>query len=408
MEAEPSAASLTPPPPTVPYDARHTMHEAEARALALKRFPKPPEGASEATVFAWKASVDGYSASLQASWSDPDHARRIAETGERLRRQRAAEALTIDEGPFSSAIQAITVGQLLELEIPERQFLLEPWLREKEIAMIHAWRGVGKTYVGLSIAYAIASGGRFLTWHAPRPRKVLYIDGEMPVRAMQERLAAIIAASEVEAPADNLHFVCADLHEFSLPNLSTAAGQEALEPCIAEADVIVIDSLSTLASHGRENDSESWLPMQEWALSLRRRGKTLVLFHHDGKGGQQRGTSRKEDILDVTIHLRRPSDYEPQQGARFEVHFDKTRSLSGPGVEPFEAALETVSGKAAWRTRKLEDARVARAAALFSDGCTVKDVMHELNVSRPTAYRLKKQATEQGLLGDESSQRLSP
>src|SRR5438552_795292 len=93
-----------------------------------------------------------------------------------------------------------------------------------------------------------------------------------------------------------------------------------LEPFLTEADLIVIDSISTLAGAGKENEAESWLPMQEWALALRRAGKSVLLLHHDGKGGQQRGTSRREDILDVVIHLRRPADYEPQQGARFEVH----------------------------------------------------------------------------------------
>jgi hypothetical protein len=50
------------------------------------------------------------------------------------------------------------------------------------------------------------------------------------------------------------------------------------------------------------------------ALLLRRQGKSVFLLHHDGKGGQQRGTSKKEDVLDTVISLRRPPGYTADQG----------------------------------------------------------------------------------------------
>ena len=59
--------------------------------------------------------------------------------------------------------------------------------------MIYSPRGVGKTLLGLSAGYAIASGDSFLGWSAPGPRRVLYVDGEMTAAEMQHRLAAIVA-----------------------------------------------------------------------------------------------------------------------------------------------------------------------------------------------------------------------
>ena len=58
------------------------------------------------------------------------------------------------------------------------------------------------------------------------------------------------------------------------------------------------------------------------------------------KGGGQRGTSRKEDILNTVISLRKPPDYSPAQGARFEVHYEKARGFYGKDAEPFEAWLK--------------------------------------------------------------------
>jgi len=66
-----------------------------------------------------------------------------------------------------------------------------------------------------------------------------------------------------------------------------------------------------------------------WALAMGRAGKSVLFVHHSGKGGGQRGTSRKEDVLDTVIALRRPTDYAPEQGARFEIHFEKARGLFG-------------------------------------------------------------------------------
>ena len=65
----------------------------------------------------------------------------------------------------------------------------------------------------------------------------------------------------------------------------------------------------------------------------------MLVIHHGGKSGMQRGTSRKEDVLDTVIGLRKPPDYQADQGARFEIHFEKARGFYGPEAEPFEARL---------------------------------------------------------------------
>jgi hypothetical protein len=44
-------------------------------------------------------------------------------------------------------------------------------------------------------------------------------------------------------------------------------------------------------------------------------GVSVLIVHHAGKDGAQRGTGRREDVLDTSLSLRRPSDYNPTQGA---------------------------------------------------------------------------------------------
>ena len=70
------------------------------------------------------------------------------------------------------------------------------------------------------------------------------------------------------------------------------------------------------------------------------------------------------------IALRRPEDYSLEQGARFEIHFEKLRNRAdGAGGVPFEASLEsfTADGRDGirWCSRDLIPPILKRAAALL-------------------------------------------
>jgi hypothetical protein len=61
-------------------------------------------------------------------------------------------------------LRAIDIVTFLNTDLKPRERLLSPWLLTQSLSMVYAWRGVGKTHVALGIAYAVASGGSFLTW----------------------------------------------------------------------------------------------------------------------------------------------------------------------------------------------------------------------------------------------------
>jgi hypothetical protein len=104
--------------------------------------------------------------------------------------------------------------EFLELSIKPREMLLAPILPEKGLAMLYAARGTGKTHVALGIAFAVATGTQFLKWKAPKTRRVLLIDGEMPAAALQERFASIVAsAPETELDPQNIKILAGDLVE---------------------------------------------------------------------------------------------------------------------------------------------------------------------------------------------------
>ena len=57
------------------------------------------------------------------------------------------------------------------------------------------------------------------------------------------------------------------------------------------------------------------------------------------------------------LNLREASGDDAGEGARFEIHFEKARGLTGKALQAFEAHLTIENGVARWSTRSIEDAR---------------------------------------------------
>jgi putative DNA primase/helicase len=302
--------------------------------------------------------------------------------------------LAAEEAAELGLAAPVELGELLSREMPPREWLIEGLLQERDLGMIHAYRGVGKSRVAHGVAVAVAGGGAFLRWHAREPRGVLLVDGELPREDLQTMLAQAVAASDCE-PVAPLRVLSADLSDAPVLSLATEEGREQVERHLDGISLLILDSITTLCpGSGPENDAESWEAMQSWLLDLRRRGIAVMLVHHDGKAGSQRGTSKREDILSQVVQLRRPSDYRPSQGARIEVHFTKSRGIVGDAADPFEAWLESgPDGHLAWTWRPLEDAQAIRAQRLKDEGLTQREIAQEMGIGLGSVNRALKRSS---------------
>jgi putative DNA primase/helicase len=245
-----------------------------------------------------------------------------------------------DITPQSTSLQIINVQDFVKMQLPPRENILSSWLPVQGLVMIYAPRGVGKTHIALNVAYAITTNTSFLGWRPTKARGVLYLDGEMPATLMQERLAAFVNSNQL-TPAAQFKLLTPDLQKNPMPDLATLKGQMMLEPYLENIELIIVDNISTLCLNTKENEADSWLPVQEWALKMRASGRSVLFVHHAGKGGNQRGTSKREDMLYTVIALKRPDDYKPKDGAVFQIHFEKARGFLGSATEPFEVQLVT-------------------------------------------------------------------
>jgi hypothetical protein len=125
----------------------------------------------------------------------------------------------------------------------------------------------------MDLVLAVGSGSPLLRWFAPRPRTVLYVDGEMPLVSLQERLRIISAGLGVGIPNDGFRILAADQTDDGI-SLGSEVGQKAIEPLLHDVDLLILDNLSTLCT-ASESANDAWVPMQNWLLGFVERGSRL-------------------------------------------------------------------------------------------------------------------------------------
>lgn len=299
------------------------------------------------------------------------------------------------------ALHTCTFEELLKANLPEPKPIISPLLFEGDLCMIYGWRGAGKTWFSLYLSYCIAAGVDFLSWSCTRAYRVLVLDGEMRASRLKKRLAMIAnALLPQEADPDNLHILTRDMNSLSMewPDIAKEDGRTAILKVIEQLNpsVIVLDNISAWVRSGKgENDEESWRDVASLLMLLRSQGRAVVLVHHSGKGGAQRGTSKREDILDTVIALKKPTDYEPTEGLRVEVVFEKSRNLDGGEIPQIEVSLSTENHQAVFTVQKTQADPINIVHALIADGASRKEIEQVLGMNRFQLMRLAEKAQKQ-------------
>ena len=293
----------------------------------------------------------------------------------------------------------IPASELAVKQIPPKKPILLPWLFDRNLVMVYAWRGVGKSWFTLEIANAVARGTSFIGWEAPQSRRVLYIDGEMTANDLQERLRAINTRynNELTDP-EKFVFFSGAVNDLATPNLLDTKTQETVFRVCVMFDLIIIDNLSCLfRGGGNENDSTFADPIIGFLLKLRSLGKSVIVIHHAGKNNQQRGTSKKEDILDVVINLEGHESLATGQSNRFSILFKKNRSAKN--CRNMDVEMTEVDNGVWWSfdnyshtdSKKDPLLDLAHLKELPAQGLSAKEISLKLSMGESTIYRKLKQ-----------------
>lgn len=317
----------------------------------------------------------------------------------------AAELHLVDDDSPSrvvdpAAFKPSTAEDLLIRDFPPREVIFAPFVSKKTLGMIYGRRGCGKTWTAEAIALGVASGGVVFdsrgscpAWSAPSPREVLLVDGEMPGSMIRDRLALLIAGRRYH-PGGRLRVLAADLFEEPLPSISTPEGRAVVDAHLGPAELVIFDNISTLFRGLDENDAGEWEPVQDYLLALRRRGLAVLLVHHGGKSGAQRGTSKREDILDTVVALKLPDDHLEEEGARVNVVFEKARGLAGRDVEAFEARLKVTKTAATWEASLLTDPDDDEILKLHRAGKSQREIARKVGKDQANVSRRLRRLTK--------------
>jgi len=263
-------------------------------------------------------------------------------------------------------------------------------LYQKSINEVFAYRGIGKTLYLYQLIKLLTKGGTWLRYLSSGGKRVLLVDGELPAEQLQQRIR------EQVGPTEGLLRIISPerLPHNTLPALSDKAAQDWLLSQIAmtEPDVIVFDTL-TACFRFDTNDPDSWLAVNQFLIRLRMQGLCVLLAHHAGKNGTQRGRTDAEDNCDLVVKLEAPQGWQPGDGADFHVQYDKVRA--GDRLTPFRAKLDKITPEPGvlvavpcYRWTEYIDPEIAKVKQALVAGKSVRTVAAETGVAKSTVDRI--------------------
>ena len=179
----------------------------------------------------------------------------------------------------------------------DTEWLVEPVLAKSRGHALYAGAKSGKSLMLLEIAAALATGQPVLNQPASDPMHVLYVDYEMSMQDIRDRLEAFGYGPEHDM--SHLHYALLP----SIGGLDTPDGARTIIDAVHHHDIqlVVIDTTAR-AVEGAENDADTLRAFYRWTgLALKSKGCTYIRADHAGKDTSkgQRGTSAKNDDVDL-------------------------------------------------------------------------------------------------------------
>ncbi len=181
-----------------------------------------------------------------------------------------------------------------------RSMILDPIIESGTITWLFAKEKTGKTILALFLAQIIGSGNKSIgTWKVHEPKKVLYIDGEMPGDKIQQYIEKIIKGYGGDISTDKRTFSTYLFSEEKLiyEEILDEAWQNEHIDELLEYDLIILDNYYTLYA------SLNPIKLIRWMKKLTQKGIAFLVLDHTNTEGELQGSIVKKRAMDLGLKL---------------------------------------------------------------------------------------------------------
>jgi hypothetical protein len=185
--------------------------------------------------------------------------------------------------PKHVRFKRVATPDLMGLELPEVRWIVPGFVPEG-LSVLAGRQKLGKTWLAIDWAIAVAAGGKALGGVPCEKGHVLYIDLENGPRRIQRRLRTILGDDRSCPDLSQLEWT----HEAPQFGAALIASLEEWRLSVATPRLVVVDVLQRIKPPGvggrtsYENDYAALADLQRWTTD---KGIAVVLLHHTRKGG---------------------------------------------------------------------------------------------------------------------------
>jgi len=317
---------------------------------------------------------------------------------------------------LNKQLVTLKLGEFFQKEYPPTEYLQFPITGKGKLVQVWANAGDGKTWFCMGWACAIANAQGFLKWECTdkaEPYPVLYIEGEMSVSEIQDRLLKIEESYLAEGKTFNKdYFYIAPLREQpdqTFESLTNKAGRANVENTAkrifketGKKPFIFLDNITALTVM-QEKEGADWVELVQWLTRLRAQDYGVIYLHHATKAGDtSSGSNIKERSIDISIHLSKPEDKElldldDEKNTQIKIQFDKWREFNfTKHSKPFIAVLNR--DNTTWSFDQLLTEKQRKVKELHDSGLKPKDIVSKVkkNISQAQVYRILKILKQEG------------
>lgn len=213
----------------------------------------------------------------------------------------------------SKPLQPISINQLLDVNVPNVQWLIQGVLPVETAMILAGWQKLGKSWMTLDLAVEMArGGGRWMDYIPVDGGNVMYIDNESALQLLKYRMNKLMAGKGKPPLKHHVEFYVKERFKLTDDDRLQELKKRMSE---VKPKLVIVDSFASSHNLDENRSADMRYFFDDLIGPLTKEFKTSFLFiDHEGKGlpdvqqdggHRLRGSSAKGDAADVVMSLRK-------------------------------------------------------------------------------------------------------